>query len=173
MMRRYWDYYFNPLKVDGPLEIIFRSALLTFFIIGVVILIFGFCGHCHANEYVITYYGQGVISIEHDGVIYVQGKGEPEKSGKISTVQSFIERESNLQWFIDREDYVGVGRVYEEMGDMENANIMYLKDIEQELAKSPPYYKGAAYTALHYLKDTELALEYYEKYAKQVIEQNK
>ena len=38
-VKKYWDHYFNPLKVDGPIEILFRSALLTFLIIGMIIII--------------------------------------------------------------------------------------------------------------------------------------
>jgi len=35
-MKRYWDHYFNPLKVDGVFEVLFRSVLLVFFIMGTI-----------------------------------------------------------------------------------------------------------------------------------------
>jgi len=39
MLKYYWNHYFSPIKVNGLFEIIFRSALLSFFIMGMAILI--------------------------------------------------------------------------------------------------------------------------------------
>jgi len=139
------------------------------------------CSSAKADEYVITYYGQGVISIEHDGVIHVQGKGDFDygnnpwasahnTSAHPITPEEIVESDSNIHWYIDNGYYLIAGRVYEGIGNIEIATEMYHKDIEKELAKTPPNYDGAGYTALHMLHDKDLAKEYYDKYIEQKLE---
>ena len=66
----------DPDKFDRLMEKILRVAQL---ILWLSILAFAlyYCGYCklaHANDYTIKAWGQDVFSIEHDGVIHIQGK---------------------------------------------------------------------------------------------------
>ena len=123
-----------------------------------------------AEDYTVTYYGQGVFSIEHDGVIHVMGKGKPGKidkeeyrrdSGKSETeyeqdLKKAQQNEAKGQWYYAM-------RYYQEAGETEKMIEMAYKHIEEHLAETPPYYEGATDIARKYLKDKKLALEYYEK----------
>ena len=128
-----------------------------------------------ANDYIVTYYGQGVFSIEHDGVIHIQGKGAATKMGTgtdggwgrtSNDNDQETEYEQNLkeaQQFESKGKWYYAMRYYQEAGETEKMIEMAYKDIEEHLAETPPYYEGATDIARKYLKDKELALEYYEK----------
>jgi len=128
-----------------------------------------------AEDYTVTYYGQGVFSIEHDGVIHIQGKGKPGKTsegsdggwGRTSNDNDQeTEYEQNLkeaQQFELKGKWYYAMRYYQEVRETEKMIEMAYKHIEEHLAETPPYYEGATDIARKYLKDKELALEYYEK----------
>lgn len=131
----------------------------------------------HANDYTITYYGQGVFSIEHDGVIHIQGKGEPEKTGEDrdggwggTSNDSESEQTSDLAKAEANElkqQFYTAAYHYRKAGETEKMKEMAYKDIDQELAKDPPDYHGAYETVKEFLKDVDLATEYYKKYLEQ------
>ena len=154
------------------------SAVIPFLIFFVVVLLLIlWWGLAHANDYTIAYYGQGVFSIEHDGVIHVMGKGEPVKIGKDSDgdwgrSSNDNEPETDLQraeMAEKRGYYLNAADWYIEADEPEKAREVAIKDIAEDIAKNPPSYDQASWTAIKYLKDKELAMEYYEKYLDQKL----
>ena len=154
------------------------SAVIPFLIFFVVVLLLIlWWGLAHANDYTVTYYGQGVIAIEHDGVIHIQGKGEAEKTGKDSDggwgrTSNDNDQETDLQRAERAEKrgyYLNAAEWYTEAGDPEKAREMVIKDIAEDIAKNPPAYAEASWVANKYLKDKELAMEYYEKHLDQQL----
>ena len=150
---------------------------LMFFVCGILLITKPSC----ANDYTITDYGQGVFSIEHDGVIHIQGKGEPKKEGDESPSYNYRDNKSET-WDVgtyailaeDKEsegDFYMAAIYYGEAGDTEKMRELAYKDIDEELAETPPDYQGALMTVNDILKDKELALEYYEKHLDQKLEE--
>ena len=153
-----------------------QRALIVILIIWAAIFIV-LVHRSFANDYTIAYYGQGVFSIEHDGVIHVMGKGEPVKIGKDSDgdwgrSSNDNEPETDLQraeMAEKRGYYLNAADWYIEADEPEKAREVVIKDIAEDIAKNPPSYDQASWTAIKYLKDKELAMEYYEKYLDQKL----
>ena len=151
-----------------------QRALIVILIIWAAIFIV-LVHRSFANDYTVTYYGQGVFSVEHDGVIHIQGKGAATKMGTgtdggwgrtSNDNDQETTYEQNLkeaQQFESKGKWYYAMRYYQEAGETEKMIEMAYKHIEEHLAETPPYYEGAADVARKYLKDKELALEYYEK----------
>ena len=130
-----------------------------------------------SENYTITDYGQGVFSVEHDGVIHIQGKGETGKAiDEVSQgYNQYSSINENVDWVIEAQakeakgDFYLAAVCYRRAGDTEKMRELAYKDIDRELAKTPPYYEGILMTVNDILKDKELALEYYEKYLDQKL----
>lgn len=155
------------------------DVVIALLFLGILILaICGYLSNAHAEDYIITYYSQGVFSIEHDGVIHVMGRGKPDKGigenegggpwGRLSETEP--DAETYLKWAEAKEageDFFMAAIYYRRAGDIGKMEEMAYKDIDIELAKDPPNYRGVMTTIKDILKDKDLAMEYYEKYLDQ------
>jgi len=144
-------------------------------IIGAAFIFFIKYGRCYADDYIVTDYGQGVFSVEHDGVMHIQGRGEagnnlkPEYTDKRNN-DTESESESSLSWFLaeakqleNKGAWAGAASYYKKANETEKMEEMAYKDIDMELAKIPPNYKMAMWTAELILENEELAMKYYDK----------
>ena len=149
-----------------------RDWLIILIMMIFALIYFGVFSHIAlSNDYTITHYGQGVVSIEHDGVIHVMGKGVAEtavdkkensyNSGAEKTDLQEAERSEAAGYYLNAYDF------YIKLGNTEKAREMAYKDIERDLAKTPPRYADASFVASKYLKDKDLAMEYYGKHLEQ------
>lgn len=161
--------------MDLKFPIAFFIIMFLLWFIGTIFML---ASYAHAEDYVITYYGQGVFSVEHDGVIYIQGEGRPDsnkdedrssqQSTKYKPPTATLERAERYE---SASSWLAAAKEYKKIGDVVKYREMVYKDIEKDLAKSPPDYRGAAWTANHYLEDKDLAVEYYGKYLDQRLNQ--
>ena len=143
------------------------SNFYVFFVIIVIIAwVFALVAISHASDYTITYYGQGVFSVEHGGVIHIQGQGEPSKDEGTDNIYIETDLEAAQRNEAKGEWYYAL-RYYEDAGDLDKMKEMAYKEIEQDIAKGD--YLSASNTATQYLKDKELAMEYYDKYLTQEL----
>jgi len=148
--------------------------------IALLFILFSNVLDARGSDYIITNYGQGIFSIEHDGVIHIQGKGAPgktdgdnnENSDWPISIRSSNNSEPETKYEQDLEAaqqfeakgwWIDAASKYKKIGDTEKAKQMAYKDIVIELAKNPPNYTGASWTAAFIIENKDLAMEYYEK----------
>jgi len=153
------------------------DVIIALLFLGILILaVWGYLSNAHAGDYIITIYRNfEVIVIEHDGEISAFGYGDKSED-KFSrapievvgeSLYSYNEDEAQLiylnkqaqQWEA-KGDWYDAAWQYRNIDEIEKMEEMAHKDIEYELDKDPPHYRGAYITAKNILKDEDLA-EYY------------
>ena len=154
--------------------------IVLFFVCGMFV---SRCTKAEASDYIITNYGQGVFSIEHDGIIHIQGKGEPGKAEEEEYRSPFwdsdkseeepeTEYQQDLEWarkYESQESWSLAAEHYEYAGKTEKMKEMAYEAIEEGLDCNEPPYSWAADVAVRFLKDKDLAMGYFEKHTDQQL----